>query len=216
MARRLLSSIAALGMAVMASTSSMAATEPTVRFDFHEFDLSRILDVLQDTASFSTADGLSLTVSPVSSDDDARIAANWSGLGVSVGPLDNPELERMGAGEALLLTFNLPVRLTGLELAGFSNGLWGVGAESAQLVSGGSTFTLGNGDAKQQGDLTWFALDGMPVSRYHLLKPGSDWSDFRLAGLQAAVVPEPGTLGMLTLGLAGIAAVRRRAQSTTV
>lgn len=189
------------------------ASVPSSTFNFY-LEGGSLIDTVSNAPSYVSGD-LQLIVRAFDASGKAlQVTSNFSGLGATTGGLlANGDLNAgsllLGApGEYLTLTFNKAVNLSSLRLSGWSDGLLGIGSESATFTAGAKSFTLGsNNDHGLL--LTTFSTAGATGTLFKLQATGQ--SEFRLAGLNVtAVVPEPGSYALMALGLAGIGLVARR------
>lgn len=149
------------------------------------------------SATFSSG-GIGLTVTGPSLGGSLDVTRSSGGLGVSTGFLDAAGI---GNNESLTLTFSQVVNLTSLKLAE-----WDIPDNATLSWAGGSRNLVGDGIVSTDTE----TLSGV-VGQVFTLKGTSALTTFRLNGLTAvAAVPEPSTYALMGLGLAGIAAVRRR------
>jgi hypothetical protein len=149
------------------------------------------------TATFSSG-GIGLNVTAWSNDGQEDVTFSGGGLGVSTGFFDLPGI---GNNESLTLSFSKVVNLTSLRLAE-----WDIPDDATLSWAGGSRNLVGDGIVSTDTE----TLSNV-VGQVFTLTGKSGLSTFRLNGLTAvAAVPEPSTYALMGLGLAGIAAVRRR------
>lgn len=170
----------------------------------------------QTTLVFNDPSGLSLTITGFSdyvrgagADTLGFISKASGGLGVD----DNPQGTRLGAAEALVLTFSSKVSLTSLSIreVGQSDSFVSILDGDDNGIAGFDPLTVPNGANPQLFNVaglpgfmgTRFVLEGQDL--------GNSGGGVRLAALSAVTaVPLPGTIGLLLAGVAGLAFVGRR------
>ncbi len=183
-------------------------------FDFYDPSLFNLLDKTSASLSFNVG-GIGLTVTPVASGSNVKVAANGKGLGVSSGLLDIGDLNGglLGSGEGLLLTFSQAVTLNSVGLSLWDGGLLPI--DKASITTAGQQFSLGNALSDNALGVTTFSMGSasVPGGRFFLLSAEGSLSSFRLAGLKVdavSAVPEAPTNLLLGLGLAGMVALKLR------
>ena len=145
--------------------------------------------------------GITLNVTGPSLGSSLDLTTSSSGLGVSTGLLDLPGI---GDREALTLTFSQQVSLSNLRLAD-----WDLTDKATLSWAGGSLNLAGDALLPTTGNEP---LTNVVGSVFKLTGSGLV-TTFKLNGVTAvAAVPEPSTYALMALGLAGIAAIRRRTQ----
>lgn len=206
----------AIALALSASLPIAAhATVPSSTFNFYT-EGGSLIDSVSNAPSYVSGNLQVIVRAFDSTGRQTQVTSNFAGLGATPGTFladgdVNGGLLSSSMGEYLTLTFNQAVNISSVRLSGWSNGVFGLGAESASFSTTGKSFTFGtNNDSGAI--LTTFTTAGATGTTFKLQALGT--SDFRLAGLNvtAAAIPEPGTYALMALGLAGIGLmVRRRA-----
>lgn len=189
----------------LAGQSAQATFGPAPTFDFYAHG-GPVLDQTSTAPHFIAGD-LDLTVKAFVGSTQALVDLRWDGLGVTTNSFFNTG--EITQGETLQLSFNKAVTLSGLGFSLWDNGLFD-SLDHATLSWGGKSLALGNSDTI--GLVNVFKLNNVVGTTFTLTGTGL-LSHFRLAGIQAQAVPEPATWGLMALGLAGVAAVRRRTHS---
>lgn len=159
----------------------------------------------------------SLAVTIRAYDDTGKLlslAKRFDGLGAYGGGLDSTDVDSLfgGSAESLELTFNKAVKLDALGFSLWENGLFGP-IDQATLTWGNQSFALGtnNDHGLLVNTFSWSGASAPTGTVFKITSVGS-LSSFRLAGIGAtAAVPEPTTVLLMGLGLAGIAFTARRA-----
>jgi len=202
----------AVALALSASLPIVAhATTPANNFNFYIAGGS-LIDTVSNAPSYVSGNLQLIVRAFDATGKQIQVASNFNGLGATTGTLfANGDINgsTSTSGEYLTLTFNQAVNIASVSLSGWSNGLFGIGAESASFSSPTKTFSFGTNNDNGL-TLTTFNTTGATGTTFKLQALGS--SDFRLGGLSvtAAAVPEPGTYGLMALGLAGIGLMVRR------
>ncbi len=154
------------------------------------------------TAKVTVASGgITLNVTGPSLGTSLDLTRSTGGLGVSTGLLDLPGI---GDKEAVTLTFSQAVNLTNLKLAE-----WDLSDKATLSWAGGSVNLAGDALVATTGNEP---LSNVVGSVFTLTGTGA-LTTFRLNAVTATAVPEASTYALMGLGLAGIAAVRRRQKS---
>lgn len=148
------------------------------------------------------------------------LAIRFDGLGAYGGGLDAKEIDSLlgGPAEYLELTFNKEVKLNALGFSLWENGLFGP-IDQAVLSWGNQSLNLGtNNDGGLLVNTFSFAGATAPVGTVFKITSTGSLSAFRLAGIGATAnaVPEPATMLMMGLGLAGVAFTARRSARKAV
>jgi hypothetical protein len=199
-------------LAVATALSMGAHAAPTASYDFYS-NGGGWVDSLTNSLNF-TANGIGLTITPVSTNSDAKVAYRWDGIGLSAGFLEPNELNSSllhTPGDALLLSFNQAVSLNSVAFSLWEGNSLGA-LDKATITTGGQTYALSASLNDGGFFVDTFGLTGViPAGQFFVIQAQGDLSSFRLAGLNVtAAVPEASTTAMFVLGLAGVAAVVRR------
>ncbi|RZI67059.1 MAG: PEP-CTERM sorting domain-containing protein [Pseudomonas sp.] len=141
------------------------------------------------------------------------LAIRFDGLGAFGGGLDTGDIDSLlgGPAEYLELTFSKAVKLNALSFSGWENGLFGP-IDQATLSWGNQSLALGtNNDHGLLVKTFDFSGASVPAGTVFKITSTGNLSSFRLAGIGATAVPEPTTMLLMGLGLAGVAFTARRA-----
>lgn len=204
----------ALALALSATLPLAAhATVPSSTFNFY-FEGGSLFDTVSNAPSYVSGDLQVIVRAYTAGGTQIKVASDFSGLGATSGALLESGALNAGTlfsgapGEYLTLSFNKAVNVSSIRLSDWTDGVFGIGAESGTFTAGTKSFTLGSNN--DHGLLvTTFATTGATGTVFKLQATGQ--SDFRLAGLNVtAAVPEPGSYALMALGLAGIGFVARR------
>jgi hypothetical protein len=193
----LVASAAAL-MSQSASATYTTVKTPVVAFDFYGSDA---LSKGANTASATyTVSGVGLTIKALVGSAQGLLDGSTDGLGVnSRSFLGSGAISK---GESLQFVFDQSVTLSSLVLAGWSKSL-----DHATLTAGSKSFSLADCDTGI--GLDTFKFSNLTGTTFTLTGVGL-LTSFRLAGLNiGTAVPEPATWGLMSLGLMGIAGLRR-------
>ena len=160
-----------------------------------------------------------------SSSDSCSVTEDNEGLGVDDDPFDsNPDIDGFGDDERLELTSNKTMRIlsitfenvdgndeTSLGIGGSNNNVYdNTGAGWIDTGLGGTFPVSCSGDmctVSFPGGLAWTTILRMG-------DPGLDGNDnYTLSAIKAEILPEPGSIALIGLGLAGLGFARRRRQT---
>ena len=191
--RTFLSSLAAALLVFGLSTSAQAITFDLTEPDPFSLAVSFVVD--------DTTNAYSLTATGWSTDGQELVIRSSLGMGVVSYLLDDPEVDGFGPDETLRLDLGLD------ELVLTSATFTSVGSDDDFRLYVNGILQIPSADIPNNGIYVFNpALLG---SVFAFTVAGSN-DDYKLSSVTFSEVPEPGTLALLGMGLAGFAVRRKR------